>query len=1037
MEQLWLDNDLSEEWIPRDPSPSGHESTADSDNPKTNTQTSSYRPSTAGQTVRGSVNNPVEEEDQVPQWRQVNAKNPIAKDIFARLDLESLFEDGNKNLSRPLSSTPKNNSNNAKYFEDNSEAETDDQEHGTASFHSNSPQVSPNRRPTSSLRFPRTAQRAQSMQFRRPSIAPDSFAHASSNLETGARRAESGHGGPVTPKSSSSSDSNDSSSSFHTHSAKGNSSPLKLFQGASDTFTREHLTRLAEHVEPHNSLSSSGYDDPPSIPGSSRISQPVSVSDRCTSFNTRDLYAEAELIMEKLRGRDRKAPSASPFRSRPLDDLQEEDEQDLISQNTGSRASQKFEPSTASSSRASRKNAPPAEPEDSWNVSSTKSESMFTGRSKGSARTAPQNSLSNKNKRNVVGPSMGVITPADLPRYINTAQGSMEFDRENNCWRRKSHESDTPLGFSDNESGSQSDASLSRHSNENTFSEPDLLPDTLTGENYEHSQSRSYPVRQAQQHRRLEGRKTSSLRTRRSIPSASFPANQNITLDETTEPSFSIQNLNGMARPVPFRNHLEATDQVNLSKAEDCSFSVSRGSIIRLLSKVEPYEPFWERIIQLDISRRHLSSIIGISDFCPAIEELSIEGNEIAYLTGCPSSVRSLNAMYNRLSCLTSFSHLANLQYLDISGNQLENLSSLSSLVHLRELRVDDNTLISLDGVQQLDGLLKLSARGNKLRSISFEGMNLHRLEELLLADNSIDRIDGLDSLKNLMVCNLDRNKLSNIGVSEPMHQLRTLRISHNLLSTFPVDDFPKLRTLYIDENLFKEIPSVHELRYLTNFSFCNQKPRKVNLTCRLPLDIKNLYISGNPLITFTSSGLFLNLKYLELVNVQMSQIPEDLPKLLPHLRVLDLSYNLLEDISPLKPLKMLHRLYLFGNKLKKVKPLCDTLANLHRLRALDLRQNPLNVHLYPYIEERSSLSPEKEKQEKPHRGRDHEQNARRRLSQKEWHELDLMFSTSMTENWRLRRSMYRKAINLACPKLQWLDGNVIHASEEDKGRTV
>lgn len=92
----------------------------------------------------------------------------------------------------------------------------------------------------------------------------------------------------------------------------------------------------------------------------------------------------------------------------------------------------------------------------------------------------------------------------------------------------------------------------------------------------------------------------------------------------------------------------------------------------------------------------------------------------------------------DRLTGVTSFSHLLNLENLDISRNQVDSLRrefperhhvqsdvlngliipELECLRHLRELRADGNRIDSVDGLQKMDGLIKLSLQDNIIREI-------------------------------------------------------------------------------------------------------------------------------------------------------------------------------------------------------------------------------------------------------------------------------------------------------------------------------
>lgn len=154
-------------------------------------------------------------------------------------------------------------------------------------------------------------------------------------------------------------------------------------------------------------------------------------------------------------------------------------------------------------------------------------------------------------------------------------------------------------------------------------------------------------------------------------------------------------------------------------------FSLATQDLVKQLTDLEPFEPYWDFIRRIDLQKRGLVTLHTLGDFCRRIEELDVSDNAIDQLDGAPSSVRDLKVCRNRLSDLTAWGHLQNLQYLDVSNNQIRSLKGFQGLVHLRELKADGNLIESLDGIFEHDGLIRLSMRGNLMKSVDFEGSNL------------------------------------------------------------------------------------------------------------------------------------------------------------------------------------------------------------------------------------------------------------------------------------------------------------------------
>lgn len=155
------------------------------------------------------------------------------------------------------------------------------------------------------------------------------------------------------------------------------------------------------------------------------------------------------------------------------------------------------------------------------------------------------------------------------------------------------------------------------------------------------------------------------------------------------------------------------------------TFAIATEDLIKHITDVEPYEPYWDHVRRLVLRQKGLITLHKLSDFCPRLEDLDVSDNDIGQLSGVPSSLRTLKIPRNCLSNLTPWSHLFNLQYLDISGNDIETLDGFSSLIHLRELKANDNQIRNIDGILDLNGLLSLRLSNNSVMAVDFEGAEL------------------------------------------------------------------------------------------------------------------------------------------------------------------------------------------------------------------------------------------------------------------------------------------------------------------------
>ncbi len=195
--------------------------------------------------------------------------------------------------------------------------------------------------------------------------------------------------------------------------------------------------------------------------------------------------------------------------------------------------------------------------------------------------------------------------------------------------------------------------------------------------------------------------------------------------------------------------------------------SMNTRELVDKLAEVEPFEPYWEDMQELELAEKRLESLHCLGEFCGQLVSLDVSKNNIRNLSGIPSSIRHLKMPHNQLSSLTAWNHLMNLQFVDVSNNCLTSLSAFKNLVHLREPRVDNNQLTSLEGIKYHDGLQGLYARDNLIEDVDFHGAHLSQLGELDLRGNKIHSIHNLEQLPSLSALNLDGNRLSALELGE------------------------------------------------------------------------------------------------------------------------------------------------------------------------------------------------------------------------------------------------------------------------------
>lgn len=56
----------------------------------------------------------------------------------------------------------------------------------------------------------------------------------------------------------------------------------------------------------------------------------------------------------------------------------------------------------------------------------------------------------------------------------------------------------------------------------------------------------------------------------------------------------------------------------------ECSFGVSHDKLLKLLTDVEPYEPYWEALKSIDLAGRQAESLVRMKEFLPSLDEANL-----------------------------------------------------------------------------------------------------------------------------------------------------------------------------------------------------------------------------------------------------------------------------------------------------------------------------------------------------------------------------------------------------------------------------
>lgn len=414
---------------------------------------------------------------------------------------------------------------------------------------------------------------------------------------------------------------------------------------------------------------------------------------------------------------------------------------------------------------------------------------------------------------------------------------------------------------------------------------------------------------------------------------------------------FSVHQIDSAKHPD--RSYVEERKHPDALRQAHGSLALAVDQLVKAITDAVPEELYWEQLRRISLAAGSVSSVHGLKEYCPVLEELVVAGNGISQLGGLPRSLRVLDLPGNMVNDLTSWSHLHNLQYVDVSGNQVEGLDGFSSLVHLRSLKANNNRISNIDGILDLNGLLDLQVGGNDLTSVDFEGTELSRLRSLDLSNNQLSEVRNIHCLPELERLDVSHNSLDDFEPEEGKDlPLRELRLSHNKLEVIDLKRMLALKYLDVDENKIQAIHGLSTAYSLEYLSVRGQTdaPNILGFVLSSPSECREIRLSSNAV----TNGTFElppvpqnNLRELEIAACGIAELPEGFGVAFPNCRKLNANFNAIKDITPLRRLLHLRHLLLGKNRINKLRRTCLVLSRLAALEQVDLRDNPLTVGFY------------------------------------------------------------------------------------------
>ncbi|XP_017793669.1 PREDICTED: insulin-like growth factor-binding protein complex acid labile subunit [Habropoda laboriosa] len=350
-------------------------------------------------------------------------------------------------------------------------------------------------------------------------------------------------------------------------------------------------------------------------------------------------------------------------------------------------------------------------------------------------------------------------------------------------------------------------------------------------------------------------------------------------------PKLKVLSLSGnyiaSDKLLQFKRH----DTLERLLLDNNNYTVDEVTVDEMLEKMP-------RLRELSLKRDGIASFsVNLEKFAPFLSKLYLSGNRIetlAFLDNIPETLTHLHLDDNKIKGVNG-EKLRNVQELLVNGNQIKKVSTkhgnncdeecitLSGMNKLTKLNVSWNMIkdVAENAFADTKELVELDLSGNPNISLPRDVFEvLTKLEILRISGNQLTFIPSMCSLNRLKHLDLSNNS---IKIVEPdnfcnYQTLQELRLQENMI--FNVDSnssflrrLQGLRWLDLSKNDIDYLPInlIHKHPYLQVLLLKNNNIDNINELFNVRSSyLKELYLEGNPLLTFTIRANNLNVHVAE-----------------------------------------------------------------------------------------------------------------------------------------------------------------------------
>ncbi|KAL7722234.1 hypothetical protein QTN25_000983 [Entamoeba marina] len=301
----------------------------------------------------------------------------------------------------------------------------------------------------------------------------------------------------------------------------------------------------------------------------------------------------------------------------------------------------------------------------------------------------------------------------------------------------------------------------------------------------------------------------------------------------------------------------------------------------------------------LNISDNFLSSFPSLETL-EHLTNLQISNNTLTTVFSLPPNLQLLYLPYNEIHDI-SVALPTKLTVLLLDNNKIIQLpTSLSNLNNLRILNVASNCLNAIPStIQFLSELQEFNTTGNEILYFPCFNQPTNRFIDLNLSFNHFILLPPTITLhQTLTSLDISHNSLMELPTDFTLlSNLRSLNMSTNNMITIPtvICKFPKLNSIVMSNNKFTLLPQqITELTTLTNIDMSVNNIIDVTPLCSLT-SLRTLELSHNNITEIPLQ--FTQLKELMFLNLSFNYIREILREIVTPTLLLNITYNLINNI--------------------------------------------------------------------------------------------------------------------------------------------